>query len=73
MLHKDNENHGTNDIPDQPVRIKEAARRLGVHPDTIRRWVETGKLKSWRHPINRYRLFDINELYRLLGQIFGHE
>ena len=73
MLHKDNENHATKGIPDQPVRIKEAARRLGVHPDTIRRWVATGKLKCRRHPINRYRLFDINELYRLVGQIFGHE
>ena len=70
MLHMELENNATKA---QPIGIKEAARRLGVHPDTIRRWARTGKIKSWRHPINRYRLFDVNDLYRLVGQIFGHE
>jgi excisionase family DNA binding protein len=55
------------------LSIKDASQRLGVHPDTLRRWVRRGKVPCKRHPINGYRLFDILELDRLLGQILGHE
>lgn len=55
------------------LSIKDASQRLGVHPDTLRRWVRLGKVHCRRHPINGYRLFDMVELDRLLGQIFGHE
>ena len=38
------------------------AKKLGVHPDTIRRWARIGKLKTIRHPVNNYRLFLIQNL-----------
>lgn len=36
----------------QPASIStsEAARRLGVHPDTIVRWADAGRLACWRTP-----------------------
>jgi excisionase family DNA binding protein len=39
------------------LRIKEAARLLGVSEGTIRNWGRQGKLRMHRHPINGYRLF----------------
>ncbi len=47
------------------VRIKEAARLLGVSAATIRNWGRSGKIKIHRHPLNDYRLFkraDIEDL-----------
>jgi excisionase family DNA binding protein len=56
------------------LKIKEAAQLLGVHPATLRRWDNEGRLKAVRvgsrsHPINpkmigdrRYRLEDIKIL-----------
>jgi site-specific DNA-methyltransferase (adenine-specific) len=39
------------------IKVREAAAMLGVHPDTLRRWETSGKLNTYRHPINRYRLY----------------
>lgn len=33
-----------------PLRIGEAARRLGVSVDTLRRWDRDGKLRAFRLP-----------------------
>lgn len=58
------------------LRIREAARLLGLHPTTLRRWDREGKLKAVRigsriHPSNphavgdrRYRKEDIEKLMR---------
>jgi MerR family copper efflux transcriptional regulator len=39
------------------LRIKEAAEFLGVSTLTLRNWDKSGKLPSYRHPINNYRLY----------------
>ena len=44
------------------LTVGELAHRLGVHPDTVRRWERKGYLKSLRHPMNNYRLFLEKEL-----------
>ncbi len=49
------------------LTIKEAAAFLGVTPITLRRWDRKGKLKSTRHPINRYRLYKKEKLEALLA------
>ena len=51
------------------LRISEAAEYLGVSPNTLRNWENTGKLVAHRHPVNKYRLFKQEELDALLRQV----
>jgi MerR family copper efflux transcriptional regulator len=44
------------------LRISEAARYLGVPPNTLRNWVNAGKVAAIRHPLNGYRLFKRSDL-----------
>ncbi len=49
------------------IQIDEASKILNVTTMTLRRWDKAGKLKAYRHPINKYRLYkksDIEELLR---------
>ena len=48
------------------LRVAEAAGYLGVAPNTLRNWVDGGKIKSVRHPVNQYRLFRRRDLDALL-------
>lgn len=48
------------------LRIKEAAEYLGVAANTLRNWEAAGKISVYRHPVNNYRLFKVNELDKLL-------
>ncbi|MBK7333891.1 MAG: helix-turn-helix domain-containing protein [Betaproteobacteria bacterium] len=50
------------------VTLAEAATYLGVSKATLRNWDKEGKLKAHRHPINRYRAYDLEELRRLRPQ-----
>ncbi len=54
------------------ITIKEAAAFLGVNPMTLRNWDKQGKLKSRRHPINRYRLYKKDDLKKLLKTLEQH-
>lgn len=40
------------------ITIRQASRILGVNPETLRRWDKAGKLKTKRHPMNNYRIYD---------------
>ena len=51
---------------DEYLTIGQAARFLGVVPATLRNWDMAGKLKSYRHPVNNYRLYKREELELLL-------
>jgi MerR family copper efflux transcriptional regulator len=67
------------------LRIKEAAAFIGVSESTLRNWGRNGKIPTYRHPINRYRLYKKGDLDALLREIkrvrdniagkrsFGHE
>lgn len=48
------------------LRIKEASAYLGISPNTLRNWVDSGKIQAFRHPMNSYRLFDPKQLDSLL-------
>ncbi len=52
----------------QLLTIKEAAERLGVTTQTLRRWDKSGRLVAKRHPINGYRLYDRDELDTIGGK-----
>ena len=54
---------------DEYLRVKEAARFLGVVPNTIRAWGDHGKVPQFRHPANNYRLYKKADLEKLLEQI----
>ena len=54
---------------DEFVTIREAARFLGVAPNTLRNWHSAGKIPVYRNPISNYRLFKKTDLEDLLRQI----
>jgi len=51
------------------LTVMDAARFLGVHPETLRRWDWAGKVVPARHPVNGYRLYRKADLERLIGDI----
>ncbi len=54
---------------DHFLTVGEAAEFLGVSVSTLRNWDRQGKLKAFRHPVNRYRLYRREDLKRLLGEV----
>lgn len=52
----------------QLVTLGEAASFLGVSKATLRNWDKEGKLKAHRHPINQYRVYDLEEIRALRTQ-----
>ncbi|MGO8683140.1 MAG: MerR family transcriptional regulator [Thermoleophilia bacterium] len=54
---------------DEFVTIKQAAKFLGVSPNTLRNWHRDGKMAVYRNPISGYRLFKKADLEELLRQI----
>jgi excisionase family DNA binding protein len=53
----------------QFITIKQASTILGVSPLTLRNWDKNGKLKAFRHPINNYRVYRVEDLEALLEKI----
>ncbi len=51
------------------MRVAEAAEYLGVSPNTLRNWVNAGKIAAIRHPLNDYRLFKKEDLDSLLKKV----
>ena len=47
------------------ITIKEAATILSISRDTLRRWDKSGKLKTKRHPMNNFRIYDPAEVEAL--------
>jgi len=53
------------------LRIKEAARVIGVSEATLRNWGKQGKIKVHRNPVNGYRLFKRSDLEAVLTADHG--
>ncbi len=51
------------------MSIKQASEFLGVTPNTLRNWEKAHKVKVSRNPLNHYRLYDRDNLERLLKDI----
>ena len=45
--------------------VREAARRLGIHENTLRRWEQTGLIRAVKLPtgVRRFRAEDVERLY----------
>lgn len=50
------------------LTIKEAAKFLGVVPNTLRNWERDGKIKPFRSPMSNYRLYKKSDLKELLSK-----
>ena len=54
---------------DEYLTVSEAAAYLGVSSATLRNWDRSGKLKPYRHPVNGYRLYKMDDLSQVLEGI----
>lgn len=54
---------------DEFLRVKEAAKLLGVAPNTLRKWGGAGKIPEYRHPANNFRLYKRSELEAFIARI----
>jgi len=55
------------------LTISQVAEKVGVNPQTIRRWDSAGKFVSTRHPINNYRVFTLEQVDNLLEELKSGE
>ena len=53
------------------LTLKEASKRLGVHPNTLRNWEQQGVIQLIRLPGSRYRRVPVSEVQRLAAQMHG--
>lgn len=51
------------------INIKKAAEILNVSTETLRRWDNSGKFPSRRHPINNYRVYSEEELTNFVQEM----
>lgn len=51
------------------LTISQAAKKLGVSTETLRRWDNSGKFKSSRHPMNNYRVYTENQVDNLINEM----
>ncbi len=51
------------------ITIKKAAKLLHVTPLTLRNWDKTGKLRPYRHPLNKYRLYRLDQIELFLRRV----
>lgn len=55
------------------ISIKEASEILGVSKLTLRNWDRDGKLSAFRHPINNYRVYNIEDIEKIITKIKSGE
>lgn len=55
-------------MPKKFLTVREVARLLGVTPLTVRNWDTRGKLTAYRHPMNNYRLYKVEEVENLVRE-----
>ena len=53
------------------LTLKEAARILGVHENTLRNWERRGLIRLIRLPGSRYQRVPVAEVERLIAQMSG--
>lgn len=51
------------------ISIKEASAMLGVSNLTLRNWDRDGKLSAFRNPINNYRVYQAEDIEKIINEI----
>jgi len=59
-------------MPRQLLSARDAAERLGISLDTLRRWDREGRIRTRRDAANR-RLVPLSEIERLRGPVETHD
>src|SRR5688500_17733417 len=54
---------------DEYLTVKQAAEKLDVSADTLRRWDKSGKFPSTRHPINNYRVYATEQVETFVNDL----
>src|SRR2546428_2913385 len=64
---------GGHAMTERLMQVREAARDLGVHENTIRRWVEAGVIRAVRLPsgVRRFRPEDVDRLRKQMYDDFA--
>jgi excisionase family DNA binding protein len=52
------------------LNVRDTARALGVHENTVRNWEERGILRAVRLPGSGYRRFALQDVERLRAEMF---
>ncbi len=58
-----------NDKMHAMLTVKEVARLLHVHPNTLRRWSKDGRIKAYRIAPRGDRRFEYREIARFLAEV----
>jgi excisionase family DNA binding protein len=53
----------------QFLKVKQASQLLGVSVSTLRNWDRQGKLRPVRNPMNGYRLYQRDDLEKILESL----
>ena len=56
-------------MPKKFLTVKEVSQLMGVTPLTVRNWDQRGKLVAYRHPVNNYRLYKVEDVEGMLKEI----
>lgn len=56
-------------MPKKFLTVREVAQLLSVTPLTVRNWDQKGKLVAYRHPVNNYRLYKVEDVEVIMRQI----
>ncbi len=51
------------------LTISDAAKEIGVSKETLRRWDNSGKFSSSRHPINNYRVYSEEQVKNFIKEL----
>ena len=65
------EDMGTDDKMSDLLTIREVARLLHVHPNTLRRWSNDGRIRAYRINQRGDRRFEREEVARFLAELNG--
>jgi excisionase family DNA binding protein len=73
ILDKDDIERYTRNVPTtkELLNVRDTARALGVHENTVRNWEERGILRAVRLPGSGYRRFSVEDVERLRGEMFN--
>jgi len=62
---------GNGERMDDMLTVREVARLLHVHPNTLRRWSNNGRIKAYRITPRGDRRFRREEIARFLAELNG--